>query len=237
LLPNSGVLRAESMTKSIRFKTLWVGGQLSLYEKACLTSFVKLGQSIELFTYEDLEVPKGVEVRKAEEILPKECVRKNPKENSYSTFADFFRYHLLHKEGGCWVDTDVVLLRVPDWPETVCGYEDDIHINNAVLSLPTDICKWLIDRCNENGYDKPWGTNGPLLITKAVKEFGLTPLPRHRLYPIPPCEWRQLLVGEPNFSDSDCVHLWNEGFRRANIPKDRIPSGWLGKKFTELLED
>jgi hypothetical protein len=223
------------MTRSIKFKSLWVGGELSLYEKACLLSFVRLGQSIELFTYEKLDVPDGVKIRDAQEILPRENVRKNPKENTYSTFADLFRYHLLYQEGGCWVDTDVVLLQAPEWPEIVCGYEDDVHVNNAVLSLPKDVCKWLIDRANENGYDKPWGTNGPILVTQAVKEFGLTPLPRHRLYPIPPGEWRMLLVGEPNFEGSDCVHLWNEGFRRANIPKDRIPSGWLGKKFTELL--
>jgi hypothetical protein len=53
------------MTNSIKFKSLWVGGELSLFEKACLSSFVRLGQDIELFTYEPVEVPKGVKLRNA----------------------------------------------------------------------------------------------------------------------------------------------------------------------------
>jgi hypothetical protein len=225
------------MTNSIKFKSLWVGGELSLFEKACLSSFVRLGQDIELFTYEPLEVPKGVKPRDASQIIPREKVRKNSQENSYAMFSNLFRYELLWREGGCWVDTDVILLKAPEWPDTVLGYEDNEHINGAVLSLPCHVCEWLIQRFHENGYDVPWGTNGPMLVTKAVSEFNLTPLPKERLYPIPPGEWRMLIAGNPEerLKNADCVHLWNECFRRAHIDKNQIPPGWLGEKFKELL--
>jgi hypothetical protein len=223
---------------SIKFKALWIGGELSLFEKACLLSFVRLGQSIELFTYETIKAPKGVIIRDASEIVSKDKVRKNAYQDSYATFSNLFRYELLYKEGGCWVDTDVMLLKVPDWPNTVLAYEDDRFVNGAVLSLPRNVCEWLISEFHKIGYDIAWGEVGPRLVTRAVEEFKLSPLPKERIYPIHWESWRSFLqdIPEEKLKDADCVHLWNEMFRRDGINKNQMPSGWLGKKFKDIFE-
>jgi hypothetical protein len=237
LLPSFGVPPAEFMTNSIKFKALWIGGELSLYEKACLSSFVKLGQSIELFTYEDVKVPDGVQVRDATKILPADQVKKNVRQDSYATFSNIFRYQLLLDEGGCWVDTDVILLKVPNWPETVLAKEDRDFVNGAVLSLPKNVCEWLIAEFYKVGYDVDWAEPGPHLVTKAAEKFRLEALPTERIYPIHWLEWQMFLgeIPKKRLENADCVHLWNEMFRRNNISKNEMPEGWLGQKFKELL--
>jgi hypothetical protein len=227
------------MTTSIKFKTLWIGSELSLFERACLSSFVKLDQSIELFAYEELKVPKGVLLRDASKIIPKDQVRKNVRRDSYSTFSDLFRYEMLRQEGGCWVDTDVILLKVPQWPETVLGYQSEEIVNCAVLSLPVNICEWLIEEFRKNGYDIEWDENGPGLVTKAANKFGLSVLPSEKLYPIHWKDWKMLFgdVTENRLQNADCVHIWNEMFRINGVNKNQMPTGWLGKKFREVLDD
>jgi hypothetical protein len=220
-----------------KFKALWIGNELTLYEKACLNSFVRLGQSIELFAYETIQAPEGVIVRDASEIIPKDQVKKNTHQDSYATFSNLFRYEVLRQEGGCWVDADVMLLKVPDWPETVLAYEDQDSINGAVLSLPKEVCEWLIEEFHKLNYDIEWAESGPCLVTKAAHKFGLNPLPTKRIYPIYWQDWRMFLgdIEEEKLKDADCVHLWNEMFRRNGVNKNEMPTGWLGKKFKELL--
>jgi len=60
-------------------------------------------------------VPEGVTVRDASEILPAERMFRCPSgtlnEGSLSGFSNLFRYTLLQRIGGWWVDTDVCCLR------------------------------------------------------------------------------------------------------------------------------
>ena len=53
---------------------LWIGNHLSLLELLCLHSFTAKGYSFHLWTYEALDntLPKGVELKDANEIIPKE---------------------------------------------------------------------------------------------------------------------------------------------------------------------
>ena len=81
---------------------------------------------IHLWTYQKLKnVPSGVKMRNASEIVPysffKEKVLKYTKkkwENQQKaercivvSFSDYFRNKLLYKDGGWWIDTDVLLLK------------------------------------------------------------------------------------------------------------------------------
>lgn len=54
-----------------------------------------------------------------------------------SSFADFFRWTLLYKVGGLWVDMDVICLRPFDFPdEVIFGKETPHAVNIAVLGFP-----------------------------------------------------------------------------------------------------
>ena len=88
-------------------KSLWIGPSLPPAQAACLKSFVNVGHSVELFTYADLpEVPEGVVLRDAREILPETEIftygaAAGVGSGSVSAFSNIFRYKILHDHGGC----------------------------------------------------------------------------------------------------------------------------------------
>ena len=44
-------------------RSLWIGGALSRLERVCLTSFLRAGHKVYLYTYDEvLNIPEGVEV-------------------------------------------------------------------------------------------------------------------------------------------------------------------------------
>lgn len=106
---------------------LWIGSTLSPLELLTLKSFVRWGHEFNLWLYDDLQtsVPKGVNLRDACEILPRERIfRKRERdietgvgEGSVSPFSDLFRYKLLYEHGGIWADMDITCLRRFDLAE------------------------------------------------------------------------------------------------------------------------
>ena len=220
------------------FQSFWVGSSLSPYEAMCLRSFIDHGHSFILYGYTDrLNVPKGVELRDAAAILPKEqcfSYASGFGKGSFSACSNLFRYLLLRKTGGWWVDTDVVCLSdsIPDY---YCFFarEDDDFINGAVLYFePGDR---LIEECLrsalELGHNVTWGQIGPRLITRKAKELNRTweARPSSTCYPL---HWSAALdLLDPRKVDaivqaaknSFMLHLWNEVFRQAGISKKRLP--------------
>jgi hypothetical protein len=103
--------------------SLWVGESLTLLEKLTLKSFVDNGYIFKLWVYNDQikeELPCNVELCDANKILPAEriFVYKNKGDcrgGSYGGFSDIFRYHLLYKEGGVYIDMDVTCLKPFDF--------------------------------------------------------------------------------------------------------------------------
>lgn len=80
-------------------------------EKLCLSSFLKNGHAVHLYSYEEIpDVPKGVISKDAEEIIPKNMFDYRTFINN-GTFADYFRYKLLFDRGGWWVDTDLICIQ------------------------------------------------------------------------------------------------------------------------------
>jgi hypothetical protein len=230
------------------YKAVWVGGELPLWEKASLLSFVRHGQKIELFTYGDVTIPEGVTPRDANEIIPKDQVFVNVKDGagSYSGFADRFRYQMLYKEGGCYVDTDIIMLKVAYLPEFAFAQEDDTYINNALLKIPAGhkILQDMYETCVNMNTNFSWGDTGPKLLTKKLTEYALSDkkLPREFAYAIGPGNARSFIIQgqdiDTKLENSCFVHWWHEVFRRSNIDVNRMPpeGSWLHKKFTEILE-
>jgi hypothetical protein len=182
-------------------QSLWVGGQLSLIEQLSISSFLKNNHEFHLYTYGDVEnIPEGTVVKDANEILDKKNIFTYCN-GSYAGFADWFRWELLYKKGGFWVDTDMICLKPFDFDtDLIFGSESRQLVCPAVLGFPPkhDFCKFIKDSCeNPNAilpYDRTktkkkklkrkllgkgresmeWGeTGGPEGFTKALDYFGI----------------------------------------------------------------
>src|SRR5688572_29281920 len=120
---------------------LWVGPSLSPLERACIASFLQHGHQFELYVYGPVTgVPDGCRLEDAASILPADRVfvhTDGEAQGSVAAFADVFRYELLHRRGGWWVDLDVFCLS-PALPDAgfVIGRQSQNVINGAILRAP-----------------------------------------------------------------------------------------------------
>lgn len=210
--------------------SLWVGDELSNMEKLCIQSFLKNGFGFRLFTYNHVEgIPEGVEVLDANTVIPENKIFKT--ENSLSGYSNIFKYTYLYRNGGIWVDMDVVCLK----PFTI---EDDFmftseqgkkkkshKINLAVVKVPpkTQLMSLAMRLSNNlNNQSKTWGLTGPTIFDALIKELGFND------YCTEP--ERHCFLHWSNFKDmfkdieipdnAETVHLWNELFRRNGINKN-----------------
>ena len=103
--------------------SLWIGRPLGLIEQLSIASFLRNGCEYHLYCYEKIEgVPAGAIVRDASEILPASEIfyySHGLGKGSVAAFANLFRYKLLFKRGGWWMDTDMVCLRPMEISEPV----------------------------------------------------------------------------------------------------------------------
>ncbi|HEX2804107.1 MAG TPA: hypothetical protein VHN55_09040 [Sphingomicrobium sp.] len=198
--------------------TLWVGDALGPVERACLRSILRHGHSVALYCYrKPAGIPAGVEVRDASAILPQDRI---PPEwwGRADLYSDWFRYVLLQRGLGTWVDSDIYLVAPLDMEKPyLFGVEDAPMLNNAVLRTPPDspllprllepfvrrttprwmpLRKYLPMRAREILTGRvdlakiPWGTTSPRALTALTLEYGLHDLaePQERFYPMP---WQQ----------------------------------------------
>src|SRR5205823_4237725 len=119
--------------------TPWVGEGFGAVERACLRSVVRQGHRLTLYCYrEPIGIPDGVELQDASRVLPATAVVRH-RRGSVAPFSDWFRYELLKRGLGTWIDTDMYLLRpLDEQAEHLFGEERPGVINNAVLRLPAD---------------------------------------------------------------------------------------------------
>jgi hypothetical protein len=82
---------------------------------AATTSMRAMGHPVNVWSYtpEKLEFlrPHGIELRAADEVLPKSLFDQIVACSEIRYFSDLFRYAALYEHGGLWMDTNVVLLR------------------------------------------------------------------------------------------------------------------------------
>lgn len=199
---------------TIQFVTLWVGESLGPVERACLRSMARHGQ-VALYCYSRPDgVPEEVELRDAAVVLPIERVPQKWMHRA-DLYSDWFRYELLSRGLGTWVDTDIYVVGPIDAEKPyLFGLEAPDIINNAVLRVPPDSPllpgfldpfinhrtpswmpwrNYLPAKARELITGKadlsriPWGTTSPLALTALARKFGLTHLaePQERFYPMP----------------------------------------------------
>lgn len=197
---------------------LWIGDRLGAVERACMLSVLRQGHALALYCYTVPEgVPAGVNLRDAAEILPKTSIIRH-QSGSVGLFANRFRYELMRRGLGTWLDCDMYLCGpIDDDAPSLYGEQEPGIINNAVLRLPPDspllppllalfderqvppwlpfrarmAARWRLLTRGRSGLAKmPWGSAGPNALSFLAREQGLDgfALPRHIFYPV---HWRQ----------------------------------------------
>ena len=94
----------------ITVQSLWIGDSLSELEALCIRSFLFHGHPFHLYTYGNVDnIPEGTVIRDASEIIAEDQIYRV--RDSLAIFSDQFRWELLSREGGCWVDMDMICLK------------------------------------------------------------------------------------------------------------------------------
>ena len=92
-------------------QSLWIGDPLSNLEKLCIQSFLDNGHEFHVYVYDDVQgIPDGATIKDGNEILPESEIFRN-NNGSVAGFSDYFRFALLAKRGGFWVDMDFVCIK------------------------------------------------------------------------------------------------------------------------------
>lgn len=169
-------------------------GQIRKLEQVCITSFVKQGFDVKLWSYTGIQVPDA-ESCDARIILPEEHLGKyqhqhfSIKDGSKSTyasiaaFADVFRLHVIEKFGGWWFDTDCYCLRPAEDFVTLradkpllAGLQDSQgqSVANGVMYANKNTATKLIQTadqiCQQHNYNFPhWGLLGPYMLSNFVQ--------------------------------------------------------------------
>jgi hypothetical protein len=238
---------------------LWVGSELSTLERLSIASFLACGHEYVLYTYGYVHgVPEGTSIKDGNEILHESLIFQYRHHESFSAFANFFRYKLLLEQGGWWVDTDTVCLKPFDFPhEYVFSSEilDDKELVNcgvvrAPAGSPAMSHAWSVCR-SKRTENLVWGEVGPRLMAECVDKLSLQRfvMSPSMFCPINYLEWETVLDPTTiwNFSDEVyAVHLWNEMWRRNKRDKnqsyhpgclyERLKSRFLGTQHRSIEE-
>lgn len=222
----------------------WTGPPLSAYEELSLRSFVATGARVLLYTTNmNLAVPDGVERIDAREILSGAVHQFTFGDGvrSPALHSDLFRYLAVHKFGGWYADLDIVpVAKELPRDKVYIAWESDRLVNGAVMKFPAGapFLEAAIEEAwrllPEAGPGAPLAKRisiGPKLVTDLAKDYALDHLirPPASAYEIPSAEIA--LMFDPahrgeldeRVANSDFVHLWNEVWRWARIPKNFGP--------------
>ncbi len=244
------------------FQSFWHGPPLSPYEQLSLRSFLDNGHEFVLWTYDrTLLAPAGVRLAPAEEILPREeafVLEGYDVQGGFVAFSNLFRFELLSRLGGWWVDLDMVCLRseIPDF-EIFMALErtgaKPCEVGSAALRSPAghalarrcaSECRAVAQRLKQKGAGltpRDFGQLGATLLERSTAELGLCALAREptSCYPVhwseagrffsPACRAEL----EARVADSLMVHLWNEVLISSRRDKGRPPrrGSWLRARF------
>ena len=213
---------------------VWVGPKLGPVHAACLRSFVRHGHRTVLHVYEQpADVPDGVELADAGELLPSSRIIRHRMSGSLALFSDLLRYEIQKKELGLYVDCDCYCLRPLEDAEYIFGWESAASIANGVLKLlpnsqalanllaikDTRVFDTPWASAKRRAYqrlraclgvpvkiqDMPWGFTGPRALTWYLKQHGLErhARPIDTFYPV---HWDQVpLLLDPGLTIADLV--------------------------------
>jgi len=223
---------------------LWIGDRLSSMESAVISSYLRHGHAFHLYTYGPVEnVPVGVEMLSAARIVERRDIDRF---QNLANFSDFFRYALLFKNGGWWVDLDAYCLRAFDFSEPYVFSTQLVEartgdeINSGVIKMPkaAPMMQWCLDQVAQiDTKTCEWSAIGPALMVKGSERFQLQRYAKNHTVFCPlhyfeaPANVMGPSSGAVTFGrNTYSVHLWNEEWRRAGRDKDASYPGSLYDK-------
>jgi hypothetical protein len=229
----------------------WHGRHLRPYQLVCLRSFVDRGHAVEIFAYDsELTFPDWIRRRDAREILPAERVMRYQHgfgRGSPSLHSNLFRYKMLHALGGWWVDLDIVLLQptLPNLEIFAASVGHGEIVVTSALKFPRGhpLLLEAVERCLASGESCRWGQTGSDLLTDLMIKHDLIGVcqPLDTVYPIRFYELSFLFDParkhevRTRCANSPFLHLFNELWRSAAIPRDLAPpeSSFLEQLFEQ----
>ncbi len=165
---------------------VWIGERLSLLEQLTLKLYQKHGITPNLWAYDRIEnVPDGVVIRDANEILPRRTVfafqPKYDSDNfgvgSYSLWSDRFQLTVLQKFGGWYSQLDVACLKWPEETEYYFAALDE-GFDPSVMKVPQhaefipECIKELEERVNQRTAGFGWCFSMEIM-SRHIKNHGL----------------------------------------------------------------
>jgi SAM-dependent methyltransferase len=222
----------------IIIRSMWHGSPLSIYENLSLMSYLRVGHEVELYAYEQLDVPVGVRLRDAREVLPEShrfAYETGWAKGSFAAFSNLFRFKLLYEKGGVWVDLDTLCLKPLDTlPQNCAATEGDQGgLNQAVLrfSAHHPVVRAVARALESLGTGVYLGKTAELLTSAINGHPGTCEvLPTHSFYPLQwPEAWllldpRERDNCEKRATDSYVLHWWNGVLTLGiGLPKTSLP--------------
>jgi len=147
---------------------------------------VRLGHAFHLYVYDGIDVPEGVILKDASEIIPREELFyfQNPDtaKPDLGPFSDLFRFRLLMMRGGWWSDVDTVCLSA-DVPLTDRAWAREhpehnpaaVGTSQIAFAAADPVVSELYARClalSRTAFT-PREALGPLLISRTIADLGL----------------------------------------------------------------
>jgi hypothetical protein len=237
------------MFKSLPVHMLWVEGELSRLARLGLTSFLRHGYSVNLWTYDQSLKSAGATLQDASSIMPKP-------DGTLAGFTDMFRYRLLSLHGGVWADVDIVALTgKPDLPVATAisterrrplrhrfvsaTRDSTTQVNNCFIINPIPSSDGLIAKAWQAASALPrkditWDSVGPHLINKLMLEdrnHGFAFLPDKTVNPVAWWNVPMAFLEERDPPPSPFLHLYSSIWRQRGIdPKEPFPAKSLASR-------
>lgn len=214
-------------------QSLWIGNELSCMERMCIQSYISQGHEFHLYVYDNVKnVPVGTIIKDANTIISHDKVFLD-EFNGYVNFSNLFRYEMLFKNGGWWVDMDTVCLKHFDFvDEFIFSSESSdpycrFLVNTTFIKSPSNsrFLKDCIEFIEERGVENlHWGELGVNLISRMIFRNGIQKYIQPSEFFCPVSGYRlDLLISDTNYSPSDktyAIHWWHELWRRNNLNKN-----------------
>ena len=213
-------------------QSLWIGEDLTQIEKLCVQSYLDHGHEFHLYTYSEIGgVPAGALIKDGNEILPESAIFQNTS-GSYAAFSDWFRYAMLAKKGGFWVDMDMICIKPFDFDSKIILAGGSDGYTTAIIGMPENhpLMVALEETCRnyQNKNYAGWGKiGGPEVLTQFVHKFGMEKYGRPYMYFYP---WgsqvwqvafdRTFSEGVNLYPNTHSVHLYNEMGRKIKLDKN-----------------
>lgn len=118
----------------------WFGGPLPSWQLRCIASFSACGHPTYFWSYDTVPLPAGIQPRNAADIVPRGLAQawahNAQPVHAKQTFANYFRYALIARQGGWWADTDCFCLKALPQAPYVFTAVHDIPTREALRDLP-----------------------------------------------------------------------------------------------------